>query len=119
MVYKCKICGGNLEIEKNQKIATCEYCGIKQTLPKNENNKITNLYDRANHFLRNNEYDKAEVIYETILNEDMTDGEAYWSIVLCKYGVQYVKDPKTGQYIPTCNRTNSCRFIWRKYSGNL
>lgn len=107
MVYKCKICGGNLEIEKNQKIATCEYCGIKQTLPKNENNKITNLYDRANHFLRNNEYDKAEVIYETILNEDMTDGEAYWSIVLCKYGVQYVKDPKTGQYIPTCNRTKT------------
>ena len=47
MIFKCKICGGNLEIEKNSTIATCEYCGTKQTLPKLENDKVTNLYDRA------------------------------------------------------------------------
>ena len=26
--------------------------------------------------------------------------------MLCKFGVTYVKDPKTGKYIPTCNRTH-------------
>lgn len=107
MVFKCKICGGSLKIEKGQKIVTCAYCGVQQTLPKNENDKISNLYDRANHFLRNNEYDKAEAIYETILSEDIEDSEAYWSLVLCKYGVEYVKDPATGKYIPTCNRTKT------------
>ena len=71
MIFKCKICGGNLEIQGNNKIITCEYCGTKQTLPKLENDKIANLYDRANHFRRNNEYDKAEAIYEMILNEDV------------------------------------------------
>lgn len=107
MVFKCKICGGSLEIEKGQKIVTCSYCGVQQTLPKNESDRISNLYDRANHFLKNNEYDKAEAIYEMILNEDPTDGEAYWYLVLCKYGVEYVKDPKTGEYISTCNRTKT------------
>lgn len=105
MIFKCKICGGNLEIEKNSTIATCEYCGTKQTLPKLENDKVTNLYDRANHFRQNNEYDKAENLYNMILNEDSKDAEAYWSLVLCEYGITYVKDPKTDEYIPTCNRT--------------
>ena len=32
--FKCKMCGGTLEIEPNETIATCEYCGTQQTLPK-------------------------------------------------------------------------------------
>lgn len=107
MVFNCKICGGSLEITKIQRIVTCPYCGVQQTLPNTENEKIANLYDRANHFLRNNDYDKAEAIYETILDMDTTDGEAYWSLVMCKYGVEHVKDPKSGEYIPTCNRTQT------------
>ena len=30
--FKCKMCGGTLEIEPNETIATCEYCGTQQTL---------------------------------------------------------------------------------------
>ena len=66
---------------------------------------ILNLYDRANHFRRNNEFDKAEKIYNQILIEDHTDAEAYWSLVLCKYGIEYVEDPKMQKRIPTVNRT--------------
>lgn len=111
MVFKCKICGGNLEIEENNRIVTCEYCGTKQTLPKLENDRIANLYDRANHLRRNNEYDKAEALYEMILNEDSQDAECYWSLILCKFGVEYVEDPKTHEYIPTCNRTQSTSIL--------
>lgn len=105
MIIKCKICGGNLEIIENSEVAVCEYCGTRQTLPKLSDEKRLNLYERANHFRRNNEYDKAMGIYEMILNEDGTDAEAYWSLVLCKYGVEYVEDPSTRKRIPTCNRT--------------
>lgn len=111
MVFKCKICGGNLEIGENRTITTCEYCGTKQTLPKLENDKVANLYDRANHFRRNNEYDKAEAVYEMILNEDSKDAEAYWSLILCKFGVEYVEDPRTHEYIPTCNRTQNTSIL--------
>jgi len=102
-VFKCKMCGGTLEVG-NESVAVCEYCGTKQTLPKLDDDKRSNLYDRANHFRRNNEYDKALAIFEQILNEDPSDAEAYWSIVLCTYGIEYVEDPVTHKRVPTVNR---------------
>ena len=104
-IFKCKMCGGTIEFEEGASIGTCDHCGTKQTLPKLGDNERANLYDRANHFRRNNEYDKAMGIYEKILNEDRTDAEAYWSLVLCKYGVEYVEDPATHKRVPTVNRT--------------
>ena len=106
MIFKCKICGGELNIQKGQSIVECEYCGVKQTLPRflDENTKL--MYDRANSYLLHNEFDKAENIYNQILLADKEDAEAYWNLVLCKYGVTYVKDPASGKYIPTCNRTH-------------
>ena len=104
-VFKCKMCGGQLEVKTDETVCTCEYCGTEQTLPKLDSEKKTNLYDRANHFRRNNDYDKAMGIYEKILEEDSTDSEAYWSLVLCKYGIEYVEDPKTHKRVPTINRT--------------
>lgn len=49
MTYKCKMCGGALEISNNETVATCEYCGTKQTLPKLDDERRANLYDRASH----------------------------------------------------------------------
>ncbi len=103
-VFKCKMCGGSLEIAEGLSVATCEYCGTTQTLPRLNDDKIANLYDRANHFRRSNDYDKAMGIYEQILNEDSSDSEAYWSLVLCRYGIEYVEDPATKKRIPTVNR---------------
>ena len=103
-IFKCKMCGGALEISNNDTVASCEYCGTKQTLPKLDDERRANLYDRANHFRRNNEFDKAMGIYEQILNEDNTDAEVYWSLVLCRYGIEYVEDPATHKRIPTVNR---------------
>ena len=103
-IYKCKMCGGTLEIEQGTTVAVCDYCGTKQTLPRLDDERRANLYDRANHFRRNNDYDKAASIYEKILNEDTTDAEAYWSLVLCRYGIEYVEDPATHKRVPTVNR---------------
>lgn len=103
-LFKCKMCGGNLEILGNQSIAQCDSCGTDQTLPRLDDDRKVNLYDRANHLRRNNEYDKAEKIYDEILNEDQTDAEAYWSLVLCQYGIEYVEEPRTYRRIPTVNR---------------
>ena len=103
-IFKCKICGGTLEINVGETVATCEYCGTKQTLPILDNEKKANLFDRANHFRRNNDFDKAMGIYEQILNEDVEDAESYWSIVLCRYGIEYVEDPSSHKRVPTVNR---------------
>lgn len=104
-VFKCKMCGGQLDIHEGETVCTCEYCGTEQTLPRLDSERKSNLYDRANHFRRNNDYDKAMGIYEKILEEDTTDSEAYWSLILCKYGIEYVEDPRTHKRVPTINRT--------------
>lgn len=104
-VFKCKMCGGALEVQPEQTTAVCGYCGTQQTLPRLDSDRRANLYDRASHYRRNNEYDKAAALYERLLNEDAADAEAYWSLVLCRYGVEYVEDPATHARIPTINRT--------------
>lgn len=64
------------------------------------------LYERGGELLRKSEYDKAESIFYQLLPLCPEDPEIYWDLVLCKYGVQYVKDPQSGKYLPTCNRTH-------------
>ena len=103
-VFKCKMCGGTIEFEQGATVGICDSCGTKQTLPRLDDDKKANLYDRANHFRRNNDFDKAMAIYEQILNEDSTDAESYWSLVLCRYGIEYVEDPATRKRVPTVNR---------------
>ena len=103
-IFKCKMCGGTIEFEPGASVGVCDSCGTKQTLPRLDDDRRANLYDRANHFRRNNEFDKAAGIYEQILNEDTTDAEAYWSLVLCRYGIEYVEDPATRKRVPTVNR---------------
>jgi len=98
------MCGGTLEFNPGDTVAVCDSCGTKQTLPKLDDERRANLYDRANHFRRNNDYDKAMSMYEQILSEDKTDAEAYWSLVLCRYGIEYVEDPTTHKRVPTVNR---------------
>ena len=103
-IFKCKMCGGDLEITPGSTVCECEYCGTQQTLPRLDDDRRANMYDRANHFRRANEFDKAMSMYETILEEDKTDSEAYWSLVLCRYGIEYVEDPATHKRVPTVNR---------------
>lgn len=102
-IFKCKMCGGTIEFTPGDTVGICDSCGTKQTLPRLGDDRRANLYERANHFRRNNEYDKAADVYEQILNEDTADAEAYWSLVLCRYGIEYVEDPATHKRVPTVN----------------
>lgn len=104
-VYKCKMCGGTLEISEGMTICECEYCGTKQTLPKTDNERNLNMFNRANHFRQQCEFDKAAEIYEKMSNSSEGDSELYWSMLLCRYGIEYVDDPLTKKKIPTCHRT--------------
>lgn len=103
---KCKMCGGTLEINENETTATCEYCGTEQTIPKITDDLIGNLFNRANTLRLKSEFDKAEEIYNKIVGLDNTQSEAYWGIILCKYGIEYVEDPTTYKRVPTCHRTS-------------
>ena len=38
-VLRCKMCGGDLNIEAGSTVCECEYCGSKQTIPTVDNEK--------------------------------------------------------------------------------
>ncbi len=103
-IFKCKMCGGSLEITVDATVCECEYCGTQQTLPRLDNVKRNMLFDRANYYRSHNEFDKAFGVYETIVEEVPDEAEAYWGVCLCRYGIEYVKDPKTKKYLATCHR---------------
>lgn len=105
-IIKCKMCGGDLVLTEGQFVAECEYCGSKQTVPAADNEKKLSLFARANRLRAACEFDKAAGIYETIVAEFPEEAEAYWGLVLCKYGIEYVDDPATGKKIPTCHRSS-------------
>lgn len=106
MEFKCRICGGQVQIDRALGICICEYCGTKQALPQFTDESSKRLFDSGNNYLQNSEYDKAENVFNQLLAQNPQDAEIYWDLVLCKYGVTFVCDPRTGKYVPTCNRTH-------------
>ena len=104
-VLKCKMCGGALTVEGGS-VAICEYCGTRQTVSKTTDDVVQNLFNRANDLRIKCEFDRAEQTYERILEHNNADAEAYWGLVLCRYGIEYVSDPESGQKIPTCHRAS-------------
>ena len=105
-IIKCKMCGGDLNLVEGSSVCECEYCGRKQTVPSADNEKKLTLFSRAGRLLRACEFDKAAGVFETIVADFPQEAEAYWGLVLCKYGIEYVDDPATGKKIPTCHRSS-------------
>lgn len=107
MDLKCKSCGFPLVIKPGEVVTKCEACGLVNTLPSMDTDQKILRCNRANDYRQNCEFDQAGQLFEDILKEDAREPEAYWGLVLCKYGVQYVDDPKDGHRVPTCNRIQS------------
>lgn len=105
LMLKCKMCGGDLDLIKDSSLATCQYCGTTQTVPAVDDDKKARLFNRANQYRMDSEFDKAYAAYENIVNDQPDEAEAYWGMLLSEYGVEYVDDPKTGKKVPTCHRT--------------
>ena len=98
-------------VSPDQKTGTCEYCGSTMTIPKVDDDQRAAAFNRGNHFRRIGEFDKALSVYESIVREDETDAEAHWCCALCRFGIEYVKDPASGEYIPTCHRASFDSFL--------
>lgn len=98
-------------LSPDQRCGTCEYCGSTMTLPKVDDEQRAAAFNRGNHFRRIGEFDKALMVYERILQEDDTDAEAHWCCALCRFGIEYVKDPASGAYVPTCHRASFDSFL--------
>ena len=103
-VLLCRCCGARLEIKPATSVVRCGYCGVQQTVPILGFDEESLLWERAEELRRNGEYDRAASIYEQIARKCPDEPDVYWSKVLCRYGVEYVEEPKSHRRIPTINR---------------
>ena len=110
-ILKCKMCGGDIELSADKTFGTCESCGSTMTFPKVDDEQRANMFNRGNHFRRMGEFDKALAVYERIVQEDENDAEAHWCCALCRFGIEYVEDPNTFEYLPTCHRASFDSFL--------
>ena len=104
-ILKCKMCGGDIEVSQDMTVGKCLFCGSTMTLPRIDSEKKARLFNRANEYRLNNEFDKAYDAYKSITEEDEKEAEAYWGMILSEYGVEYVEDPSSHNRIATCHRT--------------
>ena len=110
-VINCKMCGSPLPMNPGVTVVECEYCGREQTVPSMDNEKKLTLFARAERLRAACEFDKAFAVFESIVAEFPKEAEAYWGLVLCKYGIEYVDDPATREKIPTCHRSSFDRVV--------
>ena len=61
-IIKCKMCGGDLNIEAGMTVAECEYCGTRQTVPTADSEKKLTLFARAHRLRAACEFDKAAAV---------------------------------------------------------
>lgn len=110
-IIRCKMCGGDVDISADKTFGTCECCGNTMTFPKVDDDQRAAAFNRGNHFRRIGEFDKALAVYERIVREDNTDAEAHWCCALCRFGIEYVEDPATYEWLPTCHRASFDSFL--------
>ena len=101
---QCKMCGGMVDVPEGAGSAECPYCGSTTTFPKASSTKAEQQYARAEHFRHAGDFDKAMEAYENVIRENPDDAEAYWGLVLSRFGIEYVEDPVSHERIPTCHR---------------
>ena len=110
-ILECKICGGCVVPTEDKTYGTCDSCGRIVTLPKTDDEHKAGLFNRGNTFRMRGEFDKAAAVFERIIEQDEKDAEAHWCLALCRYGIEYVEDPKSGERKPTLHRMSYDLFI--------
>jgi tetratricopeptide (TPR) repeat protein len=98
------MCGGALDLPDDVTVGKCPWCGSMTTFPKITSDHVEQLYSRAEHYRHAGDFDKAMSAYEAIVRETPDDAEAYWGLVLSRFGIEYVEDPVSHERIPTCHR---------------
>ena len=96
MELKCKMCGEPLYPEDGQTVVMCDFCGSEQTVPVAQDPHKIAMFNEANNYRMQNRFDLASNLYQHIVEEYPDEKEADWCLVLCRYGIEYVDDPKDG-----------------------
>ncbi len=104
--FICKVCGAALQLSAGDKICRCGACGVTQTVPLIDDEEKAEICRSAERYRREYRYDKAIALYEELIRAYPTDADLYWSMLLCRYGVEFTAGAD-GQAAVAMNRTQA------------
>lgn len=103
-VFKCACCGGNLLFNEGNTTGVCDSCGSRQIIPQVSDDRIANLFNRANELRLHGRFDEAAEEYRNILREDNRNAAAHWGLLLSRFGIEFIEDPVDKKRKPTWHR---------------
>ena len=105
MAYvQCKLCGRPISLSAQGGFGTCPHCGSAVTLPMRGDQERLDQLDRINTLRRSGDYDAALAACREPAETDPDDPELLWYRALCRFGVRYLEDQRTMEFLPVCSR---------------
>ena len=96
----CRTCRFTFAFPMSVGTYECPACGAMNGRPEAQGAAYDHLKRATNQRLAC-DFHNAEISYQHVLLEHPEEHEAHWGLVLCRYGVEYVRDTKTGKLMPT------------------
>ena len=101
---ECRTCRYPLEFADGVHMLPCPACGTRNARPRAEGLSL-DVLRRANRQRLACDFHNAEINYPQVLLEYPDEHEALWGLALCRYGVEYVEDPRTCRRVPVVHTT--------------
>ena len=101
-LVKCRLCGAELLMAAGEESKRCAYCRTVNARPKATGDTL-NILNLATEQRLAQDFYHAEESYRQVLALQKDEYEARWGLALCKYGVDYVRDPRSGRQMPVCH----------------
>ena len=101
---KCRFCKDNLDFSAGTSATKCFNCGMTQTVPSSISEDNSELFSQALDLRKNKEFDKTYRIYKELGAKASGDIDIYWELLLCRMGINYVKNPGEKEYYPVIDR---------------
>ncbi len=100
IVLHCSCCGYALLMPEGVSLQTCPACDTQNARPQSMGESLEMLRRAVDQRLAC-DFVNAENTYQRVLAYYPREHEALWGRLLCHYGVEYVRDTRSGQYMPT------------------
>ena len=97
----CSICGGIIKPDESKTTGTCMGCGRFSAYPKADIKVLNRITYLRNSF----RFDEAKKLASDLTVKHPEDSEAFWALLLCEYGIQYVREG--GARYPVCRKDAS------------
>ena len=103
LLTKCYKCAAQIVFTPGEDMVRCDSCAMFNDRPKSES-KDTELMKYAHERRNLGEFAEAETAYRRVLAKNLGEHEARWGLLLCRRGVVYLKDERSGETVITCRR---------------